>query len=74
MLTPLSVAGGYTAEQDRILNRLMDGIYKDFISKVAEGRGMTYNAARRLAKGRIYTGAEAKTLGLVDELGGLNVR
>ncbi|MBZ5715398.1 signal peptide peptidase SppA [Nannocystis pusilla] len=48
----------------------LDRVYLDFTSKVAEGRGLPIEKVREVAKGRIWTGADAKQLGLVDELGG----
>lgn len=51
----------------------LDRIYGDFITKVADGRGMTKEAVHEVAKGRVWTGADAYTRGLVDELGGFPV-
>ncbi|MCI0527751.1 MAG: S49 family peptidase, partial [Nitrospira sp.] len=42
-----------------------------FIEAVSEGRGMKLDQVRRLADGRVFTGRQAKVLGLVDELGDL---
>eukprot|EP00191_Tetraselmis_sp_GSL018_P010352 CAMPEP_0177604802 /NCGR_PEP_ID=MMETSP0419_2-20121207/16326_1 /TAXON_ID=582737 /ORGANISM="Tetraselmis sp., Strain GSL018" /LENGTH=699 /DNA_ID=CAMNT_0019098837 /DNA_START=112 /DNA_END=2213 /DNA_ORIENTATION=+ len=67
----MSPATGLSAAQERALNRLADDVYADFLSRVAEARGLSKWEARRLAKGRVYTGLEAKRLGLVDEIGGL---
>lgn len=39
--------------------------------QVAEGRGLTADAARGVAKGRVWSGADAVRLGLADRLGGL---
>ncbi len=57
-------------EWDRI-NSWLDAIYQDFTTKAAQGRGMTAERMHELAKGRVWTGADAKANGLVDELGGL---
>lgn len=46
-------------------------IYKRFVSRVAESRGMSFDETRAIAKGRVWTGEEAKKVGLVDVLGGL---
>jgi protease-4 len=51
----------------------LDRIYDDFTGRVAEGRDLPLEEVLELAKGRIWTGAEAKELGLVDELGGVDV-
>ncbi len=49
----------------------LDRIYADFTSKVAEGRKLPKEKVLEIAKGRIWTGEDAKALGLVDELGGM---
>ncbi|MCF6276200.1 MAG: signal peptide peptidase SppA, partial [Robiginitomaculum sp.] len=48
----------------------MEDIYVDFTSRVAEGRDMPIERVRELARGRVWTGAQAKEIGLVDEIGG----
>ena len=65
--------GDYPAEEREIIHTQLKEIYEDFISKVAEGRGMTKEAVDQIGKGRIWTGKQAKEIGLVDELGGLNL-
>jgi protease IV len=50
----------------------LDRIYDDFTTKVAEGRKLPREKVLEIAKGRIWTGEDAKGLGLVDELGGLS--
>ncbi|PKF63829.1 signal peptide peptidase SppA [Psychromonas sp. psych-6C06] len=45
--------------------------YQQFLSVVSEGRGMTLNEVDRVAQGRVWTGRDAKELGLVDQLGTL---
>ena len=54
------------------LQGMLDGIYLDFTTKVAEGRGMTREAVLQVAKGQLWTGADAQVAGLVDELGGFH--
>ena len=51
----------------------LDRVYEDFTTKVAEGRDLPLERIREIAKGRVWTGAQAKELGLVDELGGYAV-
>jgi protease IV len=58
-------------EWDRI-NAWLDAIYRDFTQKVAAGRNMTAERVHELAKGRVWTGADAAANGLVDELGGIH--
>src|ERR1019366_4815943 len=50
----------------------VDRIDADFTGKVAEGRGMTQAQAHEIARGRVWTGADAAGIGLVDQLGGLD--
>jgi len=50
----------------------IDEIYQTFIGHVAIGRNMTTAAVDSIGQGRVWTGKEAKEIGLVDELGGLN--
>jgi protease-4 len=57
-------------EWDRI-NTWLDAIYRDFTSKAAEGRRMPVERMHELARGRVWTGADAAANGLVDELGGM---
>lgn len=52
------------------LDALLDRIYADFVQKVADGRRMTYDAVHEIARGRVWTGADASSNGLVDVLGG----
>lgn len=57
-----------TTEQLAILQSLVDEAYDQFVSIVAEGRGMDKAQVVKLADGRIYTAKQAKALGLVDEI------
>ncbi len=49
----------------------LDDIYDTFTGRVAEGRGLTREQVHQVARGRVWTGADALERGLVDELGGL---
>ncbi|GAA2093478.1 S49 family peptidase [Actinomadura alba] len=60
------------SEWERI-NTSLDRIYDDFTAKVAEGRHMSREQVHELARGRVWTGADARRHGLVDELGGLDL-
>ena len=53
------------------MQEYVDDIYTRFVNIVAEGRDMTYEAVDEIAQGRVWTGADALKLGLVDELGTL---
>ncbi len=52
------------------MNALIDDTYDQFLVRVAEGRKMSKDEARKVAKGRAWTGVQAKERGLVDALGG----
>ncbi len=58
-------------ERSIIQNLIEDG-YETFITRVSEGRGMSPEAVKEVASGRVWTGNQAKERGLVDVLGGLN--
>lgn len=60
-----------TDEKEAMQNYINNG-YKLFVKRCAEGRGMTTEAIEKIAEGRVWTGATAKELGLVDELGGID--
>jgi protease-4 len=66
-----SFARAMTPEERRILQALLDDVYDQFISAVAEGRGLDPQAVRAFAEGRIYSGRQAHGLKMVDDLGGL---
>lgn len=54
------------------LNAWLDHVYDDFTAKAAEGRKLSRERVHELARGRVWTGADAQGNGLVDELGGLD--
>ena len=54
------------------INSWLDRIYADFTGKVAMGRNMTQEQVHEIARGRVWTGADAAGIGLVDQLGGLD--
>ena len=58
-----------TEEEKKMLQDMVDNVYQQFVDAVAEGRDMSEQEVRKLADGRIYNGAKAKELGLVDSLG-----
>src|SRR5690606_40522985 len=55
-------------EQWERINAWLDRIYDDFVGKVAQARNLTRERAHELARGRVWTGADARDGGLVDEL------
>lgn len=66
-----SINQPFTDEQHAHVESEADLFYTDFIERVALGRKMTVEAVEAIARGRVWTGADAKERGLVDELGGL---
>ena len=80
-LRGLSVGGDYadafsptepfTAPQRAAFAASMDRTYEEFITRVATGRKLPVARVREIARGRVWTGAQGKALGLVDELGGV---
>jgi len=61
-----------TSEEREYLQKLLDSVHQQFVRDVARGRRMPEEKVREIADGRIFTGEQAKEMGLVDELGGLN--
>lgn len=68
----LTIARPKTPEELAVLQRMVDWIYAEFIAKVAEGRNLSSEDVEEIAQGRVWSGAEALKIGLVDELGGLD--
>lgn len=60
-----------TAEEKSLIQAIVDDIYDQFVRTIAENRKLPLQRIFELADGRIFSGRQAKDLGLVDELGGL---
>jgi protease IV len=60
-----------TPEDHHYIGSSIDETYRTFKSRVSEGRKLSMDQVEALAQGRVYSGLQAKQLGLVDELGGL---
>jgi protease-4 len=58
--------------EQMVMQKSIENIYSDFVSKVSEGRNMRINAVDSIGQGRVWSGKSAKELGLIDEMGGLN--
>ncbi|MEE3060962.1 MAG: signal peptide peptidase SppA [Verrucomicrobiota bacterium] len=67
----LSFSRPKSAEEMKVLQRHVEGIYDRFVGLVAEGREMDESEVRRIAEGRVWMGSDAKERKLVDEFGGL---
>src|SRR5919106_4894791 len=61
-----------STEGREILQSLVDNVHGQFVGAVAKARGMDEKKVRKLADGRVYSGAQAKDLGLIDEFGTLD--
>jgi protease-4 len=55
-----------------MLQKNVENFYDNFITKVAQGRKLEKTYVDSIARGRVWSGADAKEIGLVDEFGGLN--
>ncbi|MEH3132154.1 MAG: signal peptide peptidase SppA [Mycolicibacterium neoaurum] len=66
-----SADAAFTPEQYAQVEAEADLFYTDFVERVAHGRNMSVEAVDAVARGRVWTGADAKERGLVDTLGGL---
>src|SRR2546429_216417 len=62
----------FSEDEWQRINNWLDAIYRDFTEKVAAGRRMTVEQVHEIARGRVWTGADAARNGLVDELGGMS--
>jgi protease-4 len=60
-----------TADERAYFRGVLDDVHEQFIQAVAEGRGLSVEAVKPVADGRVFTGRQAKELKLVDALGGL---
>lgn len=58
-----------TPQERQLLQNMVNDMYNQFIDVIAKGRKMDPAEVRKLADGRIFTGRQAKSLGLVDDLG-----
>ncbi|HKC13894.1 MAG TPA: signal peptide peptidase SppA [Vicinamibacteria bacterium] len=63
----------WNEEERGKVRSLMVSFYETFVTKAAQGRHKTYEEVDRIAQGRVWTGAAALKVGLVDRLGGLDV-
>ncbi len=62
----------FTKDELEYTQRSIESIYTRFVTLVSEGRNMTFDEVDEIAQGRVWTGADAVKIGLVDEIGGLN--
>jgi protease IV len=67
----MTVSRPLTAQEKLIIQGYVDEFYTGFKERVADGRKMTVAQVDSIGQGRVWTGVDAKRIGLVDELGGL---
>jgi len=60
-----------TEEEMALIQQFTDYLYDEFVRKVAEGRDLPIDQVQEIAQGRVWSGLDAKNIGLVDQLGGL---
>ncbi|MGB8592724.1 MAG: signal peptide peptidase SppA [Candidatus Acidiferrales bacterium] len=70
--TLYSAQQNFTPAQRAAFEKSLQDVYANFTKGVAAGRNMSVEAVDKIGKGRVWTGEQAKDLGLVDELGGLD--
>lgn len=73
MATYMSPWQGYTPKEEEQLRNSGEFFYGRFVSLVSKQRGLSEGQVREMASGRVYTGAQAQRMGLVDKIGGLAV-
>jgi protease-4 len=64
-----SAFASYSEPEWELLRRWMDEIYQRFKARVAAGRGQSIETIEEIARGRVWTGRQALSLGLIDEVG-----
>ncbi|MBP5528050.1 MAG: signal peptide peptidase SppA [Bacteroidales bacterium] len=71
--TGLSVVRPLSPTAMAMMTKNVEDFYKVFVGRVAEGRHMAYDEVHKIARGRVWTGADAIGIGLVDTLGGIDL-
>lgn len=64
-----SSAQPWDDEERALVSRYMEGVYDRFVTRVAEGRGLSKERVNEIGRGRLWSGQDAIEVGLVDELG-----
>lgn len=64
-----SLSREMTQEERKLLQGLIDDAYDQFLQAVIEGRNLKKGEAEKIAQGQVFTGRQAKNLGLIDEIG-----
>jgi len=64
-----NIARGLSEDERRVLQETVDDVFRQFVDAVSEGRNLDQESVLKVADGRVLSGAQAKDVGLVDELG-----
>jgi protease IV len=67
-----TIARPRTPQELAISQQMVNDIYDDFLNKVSESRKLPKDKVAEIAQGRVWSGVDAKKIGLVDDIGGLN--
>lgn len=67
----MSSLSGFSDSERAVFRANMEHTYQTFVNRVRSGRGMSYDAVDRIAQGRVWSGEQARGVGLVDGAGGL---
>ncbi|MCB9731539.1 MAG: signal peptide peptidase SppA [Deltaproteobacteria bacterium] len=67
----MSSLSGFSDSERAVFRGHMEHTYQTFVNRVRSGRGMSYDAVDKIAQGRVWTGEQARGVGLVDSVGGL---
>jgi protease IV len=67
-----TIARPRTPQELAISQQMVNDIYDDFLTKVSESRNLPKQQVNEIAQGRVWSGVDAKKVGLVDDIGGLN--
>jgi protease-4 len=70
--TMMASVGPWSDDERGAVRSAMEEVYRVFVGRVAAGRGKPAADIDRIAQGRVWTGARARELGLIDEIGGLD--
>jgi protease-4 len=68
----LTIARPRNPEELAVFQKSVDWMYSQFVAKVADGRKLPISRVEEIAQGRVWSGKDAKSIGLVDEIGGLD--
>jgi protease-4 len=68
----LSINRKLSDEEQKIIQQEVSNIYDLFLKRVSQGRGLSIDSVNTIGRGRVWTGSDAKKIGLIDEIGGMN--